>query len=165
MAFTGVALVTLSDAKSTSDDEVQAASLEGDMLTMLAAALYAGYTVVMRKCMPGEEAEEHVATFFGYVGLFSTVRAGWGGDREGATKRGGRGAPHMHNMHNMPLNVHAAQHACFRSLLLAFHSRVLAGPRACATNYPRICKMAGPPAFSAPPVFLCTLFCTGSDRM
>lgn len=44
------------------------------MLAVLSAALYGAYTVVMRLKMPGEEAEAHVALFFGYVGLFSTVR-------------------------------------------------------------------------------------------
>ncbi|KAG1661194.1 hypothetical protein FOA52_006000 [Chlamydomonas sp. UWO 241] len=69
----GTALVTVSDSKSADSGGAANASLEGDLLTVSAAALYAGYTVVMRKQMPGEEAEEHVAAFFGYVGLFSTI--------------------------------------------------------------------------------------------
>lgn len=58
---------------------------------VVSAGLYAGYTVVMRKRMPGEEAEEQVALFFGYVGLFSTV----GGGRLVGGSLGGVGCPEV----------------------------------------------------------------------
>ncbi len=66
----GTALMALKDTETSG---AGSAPLAGDLLTVFAAALYAGYTVIMRRKMPGEEAEAHVATFFGYLGLYSTV--------------------------------------------------------------------------------------------
>lgn len=46
-------------------------SVWGDLLCLLSAALYAGYTIVLRAALP-DEGEAGVALFFGYVGLFCT---------------------------------------------------------------------------------------------
>ena len=72
----GTALVTLSDSESASSGSTSA---WGDVLVVLSAALYGGYTVIMRKKMPGEEEGAQVALFFGYLGLFNTVSAGRAG--------------------------------------------------------------------------------------
>ncbi len=65
--------MTYSDSASSGSEQAGESSLMGDGLTVLSAGLYAGYTVIMRKRMPGEEAEAHVGAFFGYVGLYTTV--------------------------------------------------------------------------------------------
>jgi len=65
----GTALVTLSDNQTDQSNT----PIWGDALVIISAALYAGYTVIMKKKLPGDESEDHVALFFGYVGLFSTV--------------------------------------------------------------------------------------------
>ena len=65
----GTALVTISDSESSLGEE----KVWGDALVVSSAAMYAAYTIMMRRMLPGEEADQLVATFFGYVGLFTTV--------------------------------------------------------------------------------------------
>lgn len=67
-AVGGTALITLADGENAAPSSVW-----GDGLAVISAMLYAGYTVVLRKKMPGKEGHEHVALFFGYVGLLCTV--------------------------------------------------------------------------------------------
>ena len=47
-------------------------SVWGDLLCLGSAALYAGYTIVLRRALPDDD-EADVALFFGYVGLFCTL--------------------------------------------------------------------------------------------
>ncbi|KIY91387.1 hypothetical protein MNEG_16577, partial [Monoraphidium neglectum] len=47
-------------------------SAAGDLLCLGSAALYAAYTIVLRRALPDDD-EADVALFFGYVGLFCTV--------------------------------------------------------------------------------------------
>ncbi|KAI8466023.1 MAG: hypothetical protein J3K34DRAFT_524869 [Monoraphidium minutum] len=48
------------------------AGVWGDLLCLGSAALYAGYTIVLRRALPDDD-EADVALFFGYVGLFCTT--------------------------------------------------------------------------------------------
>lgn len=70
----GTALVTLSDSFASPDPgSATSRTAVGDVLVVLSAAFYGGYTVLMRVKMSGDDAERYVPYFFGYIGLFSTV--------------------------------------------------------------------------------------------
>eukprot|EP00878_Enallax_costatus_P018344 GHUV01019307.1.p1 GENE.GHUV01019307.1~~GHUV01019307.1.p1 ORF type:complete len:374 (+),score=111.21 GHUV01019307.1:178-1299(+) len=47
-------------------------SVIGDLLCLISASFYAGYTIVLRKSLPDDD-EANVALFFGYVGLLCSV--------------------------------------------------------------------------------------------
>lgn len=47
-------------------------SVIGDLLCLVSAGFYAGYTIVLRKSLPDDD-EANVALFFGYVGLLCSV--------------------------------------------------------------------------------------------
>jgi hypothetical protein len=47
-------------------------SVWGDLLSLLSACCYAGYTIVLRRALP-DEGEANVALFFGYVGLLCSA--------------------------------------------------------------------------------------------
>eukprot|EP00199_Chlamydomonas_sp_CCMP681_P000958 CAMPEP_0119103646 /NCGR_PEP_ID=MMETSP1180-20130426/2047_1 /TAXON_ID=3052 ORGANISM="Chlamydomonas cf sp, Strain CCMP681" /NCGR_SAMPLE_ID=MMETSP1180 /ASSEMBLY_ACC=CAM_ASM_000741 /LENGTH=527 /DNA_ID=CAMNT_0007088205 /DNA_START=60 /DNA_END=1643 /DNA_ORIENTATION=+ len=61
------------DPSKDDPGEYNKSPLWGDALALMSAALYAAYTVVMRQKLPGDEAGTHVATFLGFVGLFTSV--------------------------------------------------------------------------------------------
>lgn len=63
----GTALVTLSDSR-----ESGGGSVLGDMLTVVSAAVYAAYTVVMKAKMRDDHGA-NVQLFFGYVGLLTVL--------------------------------------------------------------------------------------------
>ncbi|KAK3242358.1 hypothetical protein CYMTET_47946 [Cymbomonas tetramitiformis] len=66
----GTALVALKDAEK--QEGGSADSLGGDALCLLSAAIYALYTVGIRKVLPDEE-RVNAAQFFGFIGLFNLI--------------------------------------------------------------------------------------------
>lgn len=71
----GTVLVTVADGAAPAPQGDALVRVLGDTLTLVSAALYAGYTVSLRKDLPGEESAQQVALFFGWIGVYSIAMA------------------------------------------------------------------------------------------
>lgn len=72
----GTVLVTVADGQAPAPQGDALLRVLGDTLTLISAALYAGYTVSLRKDLPGEESAQQVAFFFGWLGVYSCAMVG-----------------------------------------------------------------------------------------
>ena len=68
MLMVGTAMVTISDAESTSSGEKASASVFGDALCLLSAVFYGMYTVSIRKQLKGDDESVPMTLFFAFMG-------------------------------------------------------------------------------------------------
>jgi len=71
----GTAMVTFSDATSSSED-AEISSVIGDLLCLVSAVLYGMYTVSIKRLIPGDDASVPMTLFFGMMGVLITCIGG-----------------------------------------------------------------------------------------